>query len=136
MNFSPSVLFSVGLSFVAFASTSEAFPVINATTNRLFVMSPMGEALVPAGTQLAWHADTGESVSFSTNGVDWTSFTVQSGHEYSIYCGSLGPSLVDASATQTKWFFLGFGTVFSAGMLGLGARWVGRILGTGGGYNE
>jgi hypothetical protein len=95
----------------------------------------MGEALVQPGISLEWFAASGEAVSYGTNGVSAGSFTVADGHDYTVYCGSLGPVVVDSSVSHTKWFWMGFTFTVLFGLYMTSGRWVGKAI-IGGGYNE
>lgn len=126
-------LFLAASSFGVLAATCD---VVNASTNTLVLISYAGPGLVSPGTHLPWPLDDTLNT-VSVNGSNAATFTASPGHGYSVTLAADGSVwILDHSAGQTHWFWLGFAVVFVTGLLALGARWVRVVVGGTGGADN
>jgi len=133
MFYSPAVRRWALFSSIAFAFTCDAIggvQLVNGSTNlSAYVSTGVGMAVVPPASTLRWYAAPEDVCAYGTNGVEIATWTFVAGHDYTVNVGHNGAVLVDHSNGHTYWFFLGFSTTFVAGFMGIGARWVRKILG-------
>jgi len=96
----------------------------------LSVASYVGTGAAASGIMLEWPLDTATPHPVFVDGAAVLTFTAGAGHAYEVYLdASATAAIVDRTAEFTGWFWYGFAFVFAAGLMGIGAGWVRKILG-------
>lgn len=69
---------------------------------------------------------------------DGTNMSIAADKSYHVATFGANPTVeeIGSNASRFEDFMLGFALIFMMGLTALGARWVGRVLGYGGGSNE